>query len=255
MVGIQFLQDEFRIETFDNPNDAFEHHFASFCFGGDAGFDFVGCGEKDDIGNANTVNGGDKGYSDAVADLIDVSEIFHDLNEAENSTDDPDGGGIAAGGFKDFGFGFGVMFFYRDMKLHGGAEFVEVTPIDSHVDGTREEGVGDLWYLIFQGNQASLAGLIGEENDFVHQITCGGGWSKEDFFESSECPHEHWTWGVDADGSQGTAQDDNCRRNLSDILQLAAFEDQASGDASNGECEPTHRHPVELEPARFLSHD
>ena len=58
----------------------------------DAEFEFAGGGEKDEIGGADAVNGGDEGDGDAAADLVDLVEMLHDLNEAEDGADDADGG-------------------------------------------------------------------------------------------------------------------------------------------------------------------
>ncbi len=82
---------------------------------------FAGDGQGDEVGEADTVDGGDEGDGDASADFVDLIEMLHDLNEAEDGADDSDGWGKASGGFIDagqlfFGFGAGVEF-----KLHDGA--------------------------------------------------------------------------------------------------------------------------------------
>ena len=65
--------------------------------------ELAGGGQEEEIGGADAVDGGDEGDGDAAADLIDVVEVLHDLDEAEHRADDADGGREAAGGLEDGG--------------------------------------------------------------------------------------------------------------------------------------------------------
>src|SRR5438874_8765875 len=79
----QFAFDEPRILTFKYSEHAFQHHFLE-----DHGlamlvFEFGGGRKEKDIGGAYTVNRGDERDRDSFADLLDVVQVLHNLNESE----------------------------------------------------------------------------------------------------------------------------------------------------------------------------
>ncbi len=71
-----------------------------------------------------------KDDGDAVADFVDVGEVLHYLDEAENRADDTDGGSETTGRFEDLGFGFPVMLVEGDVDLDHLAEVLKIGAVD-----------------------------------------------------------------------------------------------------------------------------
>ena len=63
----------------------------------------AGEGQKEEIGDAHAVDGGDKGDGDAAADFLNVVEMLHHLNQPEHRAENADGGRKASGRLEDRG--------------------------------------------------------------------------------------------------------------------------------------------------------
>src|SRR6202040_315976 len=96
-VGAELGLDHARIHALEDGDDAFEHHLFNHLFFAVAELEFARGGEADEIGHGDAVDGGDEGDGDAAADLVDVGEILHDLDESKDRADDTDGGRVTSG--------------------------------------------------------------------------------------------------------------------------------------------------------------
>ena len=85
----------------------------------------AGEGQKEEIGDAHSVNGGHKGYGDSAADFLNVVEMLHHLDQAEHRAENSDGRRKAASGLEDrwaavLGFHRGVEADPHDLAQLGG---------------------------------------------------------------------------------------------------------------------------------------
>ena len=140
--GAEFGFYHARVHAFEDGDDAFEHHLFDHLLFAVAELEFAGGGKTDEVGDCDAVDGGDESDGDAAADLVDVGEVLHDLDEAEHGADDADGGGIAAGGFEDGGNLFFDLGFVVELELHDLADFAGLGAVDGEHEGLFEEWVG-----------------------------------------------------------------------------------------------------------------
>ena len=92
-----------RIDAFEDGDHAFEHHLAALVVFVHADAHLAGKGQEEEIGGADAIDGGDKGDGDAAADLLNVVQVLHDLNQSQNGAEDADGGRKAASRLEDRG--------------------------------------------------------------------------------------------------------------------------------------------------------
>ena len=128
----------------------------------DADAHFAGEGEEEEVGDADAVDGSHEGDSDTAADLLNVVEVLHDLDESEDGAEDADGGGEAAGGLEDggeafFDFGGGV-----EADLHDFAQLAGLGAVDGERQGLAKEGVFDGLQIVVERDDAIAASLVGE---------------------------------------------------------------------------------------------
>ena len=81
------------------------------CVIADADAHFAGEGQKEEIGDADSVDGGDEGDGDAAADFMNVVQMLHDLNQSQHRAENADGGRKASGRLEDRGQ---PLFVFRD---------------------------------------------------------------------------------------------------------------------------------------------
>src|SRR6266571_1192567 len=81
----QFAFDGSRVLTLENSKRAFEHHLFNDHYLAMLEFELVGGWNQEDVGAGDAVNGRNERDRNARANLIDVVEMLHDLNQAENS--------------------------------------------------------------------------------------------------------------------------------------------------------------------------
>src|ERR1700722_12141902 len=88
----EFRFDHAGIHAFEDRNNAFKHHFAASLFLAHAILDFSSYRKKEKVGGSDAIDGSHKGDRDPTADFVDVVEMLHDLNQAQDGADDADGG-------------------------------------------------------------------------------------------------------------------------------------------------------------------
>ena len=115
-----------RIHAFEDRDHAFQHHLAAVLAVADADAHLAGEGQKEQVGDAHAVDGGDKGHGDAAAHFLDVVQMLHHLDQAEHRAENADGGREAAGRLEDRGqplfvFGGGVQADPHDLAQLGGS--------------------------------------------------------------------------------------------------------------------------------------
>ncbi len=106
------------VHAFEDRGHAFERHLAGDLFLADAEFHLSGHGEIQEIGGSDAVDRGDKGNCDAAADLIDLIEVLHHLNQAEHGADDADGRRKAAGRLEHLGNLLFVLCLVVEFEFH-----------------------------------------------------------------------------------------------------------------------------------------
>ena len=164
-IGAEFGLDHARVHAFEDGDDAFEHHLLDHLLFAVAEFEFAGGGKADEVGDGDSVDGGDEGDGDAATDLVDVGEVLHDLDEAEDGADDADGGRVAACGFEDCGDFFFDLGFVVELELHDLADLAGLGAVDGEHEGLLEEGIGDGGEIGVERDDAALAGFVGEGDD------------------------------------------------------------------------------------------
>ena len=180
-VGAELGFDHARVHALEDGDDAFEHHLFDHLLFAVAELELAGGGEADEIGDGDAVDGGDESDGDAAADLVDVGEILHDLDEAEDGADDADGGGVAAGSFEDGGDFFFDLGFVVELELHDLADFAGLGAVDGEHEGLFEEGIGDGGEVGVERDDAASAGLVGEGDDLREGRFAVGAFVEEDF--------------------------------------------------------------------------
>src|SRR5271170_6993977 len=106
---LQTLTHELRVHSLLNRKRAFEHQELVCDRFTRADLELSGHRQAANIGQSHSVNRGYERDSDSFANLRDVREVAHDLNEAENGADDPDRRGITSGGLEHFGNVFALL--------------------------------------------------------------------------------------------------------------------------------------------------
>ncbi len=131
------------IHAFENGNNAFEGHLAQDLHIAGADFHLAGDGQIEEVGGAHAVNGGDESDGNAAADFVNLVEVLHGLDEAENRADDANRGSEAAGGLEDLRNLFFVFGLIVELEFDHFAEFLGFGAIDGQHEGFSEERVID----------------------------------------------------------------------------------------------------------------
>jgi hypothetical protein len=92
-----------RIHAFENGDHALQHHLAALVFVVHADAHLAGEGQEEEIGDADAVDGGDKGDGDAAAHFLNVVQMLHHLDEPQHRAENADGGREASGRLEDRG--------------------------------------------------------------------------------------------------------------------------------------------------------
>src|SRR6202049_4961597 len=123
-VGLQFRADQLGIHALHYRQHAFQRQFPDMNGVLYPCFQLGGGGQEEYVGRSHAVHGGHEGGGDAVADFVDIGQVFHDLHEAEDGSDDADGGRVSAGSLKNLGFRFTPLLQQRNFQFHNAAELV-----------------------------------------------------------------------------------------------------------------------------------
>ena len=238
-VGAEFGLDHARVHAFEDGDDAFEHHLFDHLLFAMAEFQFARGGEADKVGDGDSVDGGDEGDGDAAADLVDVGEVLHDLDEAEDGADDADGRRVAAGGFEDGGDLFFDLGLVVELELHDLADLAGFGAVDGEHEGLFEEGISDGDEIAIEGDDAALAGLVCECDDLGEYGFAVGAFVEEDFDDVFERGEEDAERELEHDGTGGSADDDHGGGGLGDLGDAATFDHHAGENADDGESDAT----------------
>ena len=132
-----------RIHALEDGDHAFEHHLAALLVLVQADAHLAGEGQEEEIGDADSVDGGDEGDGDAAAHLLDVVEVLHHLDQPQHRAENADGGRESAGGLEDrgkplFALGGGI-----EADAHDLAQFGGLGAVDGQHEGLLEKGILD----------------------------------------------------------------------------------------------------------------
>src|SRR5690606_16698069 len=122
----------------------------------------VAGGEEEQVRRCDTVNRSDEGHGDALPHQVDVVEVLHYLDQAEDRSDDADGRGVAAGGFVDLGFSFPLPLLRIEFNRHDAAQLLDIGTVHTERERLLQKRVGDPVDFRFQGDDAVAAGPHGE---------------------------------------------------------------------------------------------
>ncbi len=106
-----------RIHALEDGDDAFKCHFPDDLFFSDANPQLPCDRKEEEICQADSIDGGDECHGDAAAHFIDLVEMLHDLNQAENGADNSYGWRKAAGRFKQLRNFFFLLFFVVEFEF------------------------------------------------------------------------------------------------------------------------------------------
>jgi len=105
-----------------------------------------------------------------MADLFNVRQVFHHLDQTHHCANDADGRRIPTGTFQHLGFGLRTGFFQADLELQHRADLLQITAIDRQHQRLLQERIADFVHYFFQRNQARLASLGGIAEDFFQLV-------------------------------------------------------------------------------------
>ena len=122
----------------------------------------------------DAIDGGDESDGDSTAHFLDVGEVLHDLDQAQNGADDPDGWRVTAGGLEYLGFLIG----WCSAMVISSSMMSRILPVSmpstARPEGFLEEGILNGGGLLFQRDDAVFAGRGGVFDDFFdHGVGTG----------------------------------------------------------------------------------
>ena len=196
-----------------------------------AGAQFGGRGQKKDVRRTDTIDRRHECYRDAVADLLDVFQVLHHLNQPHHGPDDADGRRVAAGGVPDLGFRLGFVLGQRDVDLHHFAQFGQVRAVHRQAERFAQKGIGHGRGVGLEADNALLP-------CFGRELNHGGdhgrriGASIEKYRAQAAKGADHGGHrGGDEYGSERASHHDHGGGSLRHILDAAFLQDQASDDS------------------------
>src|SRR5678815_2547849 len=111
---------------------------------------FVGGRKKQDVGQRNPVDRGNKGNGDSSTYLFNVIEVLHYLDQSKYCADNSNRRRVTACGFINLGRLFAAFFHVLQLHLHGLTKFLRLASVDSHEDSLAEEVILDAGDVLLQ---------------------------------------------------------------------------------------------------------
>ena len=124
-------------------------------------------GKTEKVGQSNAVDGGDEGDGDTTPDLGDVVEVLHDLDQAENGSDDSDRGRETSRGFENLRDVFFVFSLVIQLEFHHLLKLLRLGAVNGQHQRLFQEGIFDLLDFAIERNDAFLAGFLRVAHDFA----------------------------------------------------------------------------------------
>jgi len=238
-IGAKLGFDHAGVHAFEDGDDAFEHHLFDHLLFAMAKFELARGGEEDEVCHGYAIDGGDEGDGDATADLVDVGEVLHDLDESEDGADDADSGRVASGGLEDGGNLFFDLGFVVELELHDLADLCGFGAVDGEHESLSEKRIRDGGEVSVEGDDAAPACLVGEGDDLSESCFAVRAFMEEDFNDGFEGGEEDVHRKLEHDSAEGATDDDHGRSGLGDLGDAAAFDHHAGENADEGESDAT----------------
>ena len=191
-----------------------------------ASFDLGSRRKKEDVGRGHAVHRGYERHRDTVPHFLDVRQILHHLDQPQHRADNADRGRIPARGLKHLGFLLRVMFLETDLKFHGFADHVQVRTIHRQVERFAQERILDSVGFVLERNNSALARFGGVPDDLLDHGVRVLVLVEKDHAQFLDRPDESVHGSGDHHGADCPAQDDDGRRHLRHVPDLAAFHHQ-----------------------------
>src|SRR6185312_16332323 len=224
-----------RVDALEDADHALEHQLVFQVRLAAAYPQLAGHGQEAQIGGGHAIDGGHKGHGDAAPHLLDVVEVLHYLNKAENGADDADGGGEAAGGIKGLDGALGLLGLVAEFEFHIVAQLLRLGAIHRQHQSLAQKGFLDALQVLVEGYDALLAGLLGKADDLVDQAMQVRLLAEEDGLQLRKAAHDHVQRELKHDRAQGAADDDQGRGGLENLTDVTAVNDQAGENSAEGD--------------------
>ena len=157
--------------------------------------------------------------------------MLHNLDEAQDSADDADGGSKPGGSFKDLGDARVFFAPVVELELHHSAEVGGGDAVDGQHEAFFQEGVLNFGQLSIEGEEAFFAGFVGIVEKVVNEFVGLGFAVQENVFEMDGGLEDDFEGKLHHDGADGTADDNEGSCGLEDLGDPAAFKHQAESDS------------------------
>src|SRR6266699_2906602 len=179
-VGFELDSNQLLIYALRDAKNSFEDEFACADSFMRSCLQLRGRRKENYVGDAHTVDGCYKGYSDATPDLIDIGEVLHHLNKSQDRPDDPDSRRITSSCFVDFGLGVRILLKQPDLELHDVPDFGRFDAVNSEVQRLLEKRVLYGSGLRLKRHYSVLARQSGKFDDLFDRVPYGFGLGKKD---------------------------------------------------------------------------
>ena len=168
--ALQLGLDHAGIQAFQDGDHAFQHHLPHLVLGPNADLELAGGGQEEQVGGAHAVNRGDEGHGDAAAHFVNVVQVLHHLDEAQDRPDNANRGRESAGRLEHLGNALFVLGLIIQFKLHHLAQFLGFGAVHRQHQRLAKEGLLDVFEFAVERHNAFLAGLMGKADDFFNQF-------------------------------------------------------------------------------------
>ena len=233
--NFELLLKKVRVEAFLNADHAELHDFlgdhALLSFALHLGADR----NEKHVGQTHAVNGRDERDGDTFTDFRRVIEHGHDVNQAQNGSDNTDRRRVSASALENLAC---HLFFFEGQANFGIDDFfhgIRLEAVDDVLDVLFEHRILDRIALTFNGEDALFTGDGRDLDDLVDVGT-----DVEIHFDENR--RKHFKRALDVasrkrneHGSGGAAEHDDGGRTLKNLAHVAAFKKLPSDDCDNSE--------------------
>src|SRR5208283_2527225 len=168
-------------------------------------------------------------------DLIDVLQSLHDLDETQDSANNPDGRCVSGCGFEDLGDTFVFLSAVVEMQLHHLSQVRCAHAIDCQHEALFQKRILDFCQFRVQRKDALFSGLKRIAKQIPNDRL--GFWFgiEEDVLEVHEGLEDNAQWKLNHDSAYRAANNDQGGGGLNQLGNLSSIEDQAKNDSQASE--------------------
>ena len=126
--------------------------------------------QPDEVGGQQAPERGDERGGNHVPQFVRLGQVFQDVGQGDDSSDDADGGGVTAEGREELRGGMVAARLRVDLILHLHPEVFGVGAVGDVLQGPGQEGIVDAGGFFLEGQQALAARLFREPDHLVDAV-------------------------------------------------------------------------------------